>query len=600
MGLVFGVLALAVGLSGARQLMETAAHSPRLPLWDMAKYGAGGLRLHDALADGQLWQAIVEINDMSVWPPWWPSVSAVAFAVLGPGFSTPRILLTLLWALAVAVAAWAPRPLQGGAPAGALAAAWLAAGPMFQSLAVVNLLELPGLLLLMLALGCYLRALSASTPRAEHRWWWATAVASLCLFFCKYNYGLLWLLPLAASEAYRRCGSWGAFGGRVLVLIPRLPWRRPLWWLLLVWLALLLAIRWSGGFELTLGGREVRATSIGNPAYALYLALCGWAAYRYRTGSGYGDFLPPLTPTDRILGRWLVLPIALWMLIPPHVKDLFGFLENRSSDLPWFEGLVFYPRAVIESYAAHEALGLVVIAVAVLGIRDLWSESDGRRVVALNLWLGVLALLTHPYKLERFGFQTAWLLGLVAGLTLTRSLGPSAGKGYRLFVSGAALAALVVAGRYGIDRPFVEQHHRLWTVSEQVHPMLDEFADVEKRRDGGVLVLGTWNGLSPALIEWNARRIDSLGQSEKRAPLPSTGFEQARRRADRLGRVVEQGRYRWIAVVSAEPGTAFDQETAWMQPVLQNLSESRAYELQGPIQAAGSYSWRWFKKLDPS
>ncbi len=585
------ISSLGVALAGARHLMETAAHSPRLPLWDMAKYGVSGLRLQAALSEGRIWQALVEIHQMSVWPPWWPSLSAVAFGLLGPDYSSARILVVSCWVVAVVAAAWAPRPLVGGAEAGALAAAWLAAGPMFQSLATVNLLEVPGLLLLILCLGCYVRAISAADPSIETRWWRATAITSLCLFFCKYNYGLFWLVPMAVSEARRRSGSWAALAQSLRELVPRLPWRRPLWWLLILWVALLSAIRWSGGIELALAGQEIRATSIGNPAYALYLAICCWAFYRYRKGLGFGDFLPVLTRPDRILGRWLVLPVGMWMLLPPHVKELFGFLENRSSDLIFWDGLWFYPDAFLNSYAAHPALGALVLVLAGIGLRDLWSGCDGRRVVALCLAVGVLALLSHPYKLERFAFQTAWLIGLVAALSLTRAKTVLP----RGLLFGVALVVLVSAAWVGVDRPFVEHQHRLRTVSEEVQPMLDAFADSAKRRDGGVLVLGTWNGLSPALIEWNARRLD-YAASEESAPLPSTGFEQARRRAWRLQKVIDQGDFRWIAVVTAEPGSAFDQETAWLQPIVDGLRASEHYRAVGPSRSAGAYSWQWLER----
>lgn len=576
---------------GVPALWDVSASSARLPFWDMAKYGLSGLRLYEFADQGRWLSVLGELNEMSVWPPFWPVVSALGFAVLGPDFSTPRLLMVIVWAGIVAASVWAPRPLRGGAWVGSAVAAWFFVGPMFQSMATLNLLELPGLLLTVLVFGSYLRALES--PPGRLGWWRATAFWGLCLMLCKYNYGLMWWVPWAVCEARRRFGSWAKTRRGILRALARLPWRSPLGLGATSLLAVILVVRWTGGGRFFWLGQEVSLTSAGVPAYLLYL-LCLFGILR---SPEMRSKLQALRDEDGVLLKWLGLPLALWFLVPNHVKDLAGFLENRSSDLGAIESLAFYPEALLSFYAADPVVGLLVASAACLGLRELSGSSDARRLVALCWLVGALALLTHPYKLPRFALHTAWWTAALAAVTSARSLWSLGPMGRRLAAS-AALLSVALAWGAGVATDRVEARHRQWTVPESVRPMIEEWADSASPREGPVLILGTWNGLSPALIEMVARFRAS--ETQARLPLPRTDFEIARRDPDRLLEVLGSGRFSRVVVMIYRANPAFEQETFWLKGPKELLEEETIYRLVSESRSQGEpsaerYEWRQYQ-----
>ena len=174
-----------------------------LPQWDMAKYGVSGLRLAGALATLDLPLFLRELNSLSVWPPLFPLLEAPAFLLFGPEPSVASRLVALLFLASLALLPWALSPLaEGGSPApGLLVAAALAATPFWGAFASLVMLEVPGLLLLVLALGFTLRAI-----RGEPGAWPAAYLCSTLLFFCKYNYGLLFIVPLLLFQSAPHAG----------------------------------------------------------------------------------------------------------------------------------------------------------------------------------------------------------------------------------------------------------------------------------------------------------------------------------------------------------------------------------------------------------
>ncbi|HEX2163825.1 MAG TPA: hypothetical protein VHM02_07740 [Thermoanaerobaculia bacterium] len=448
-----------VAFLAARPVWRAAAANPHLPQWDMAKYGASGLGLADALARFDLGTFSARVWELDVWPPLFPLAEAAVFLVAGDGFATPRLLVAAFFFLSVLAAGWAAfevdRPLGAAwaAVAAAVAAAFVAASPFFHLFGALVMLEVPGALLLLVSVACCARWLATG----RRGWWTAACATALALFFTKFNYGLLWIAPMLAHEAWRRAGSAGELGRRLGAGMTAYRWRRP--WPLFVVVALLLvaSIPLSGGWDFTLFGTDVRATSTGNPLYVLYLL----AVLRFAALPGPRRWLlARLRAADRV---WrtavfvLALPVAVWMLWPEHTKELLGFVENRSSHLPFAEALLFYPGAFVDRFHGSPGLGLAALATALVSCLRLPRLAPGRRVVALALLVGLAALLLHPYKVERFLSPVAPLVWLAAAsafgeaarqvaLRLPGRLGPAV-------PAVVVLGALALALRAGVDLP---------------------------------------------------------------------------------------------------------------------------------------------------
>lgn len=517
----FGVVAVAALAAG--EVWRAASANPNLPQWDMAKYGASGLALADALARLDLATFVARVWELDVWPPLFPLIEAGAFLVADDGYTTPRRLVALLFFLSVLAAgraAWETERLGGagwGAVSAAIAAALVASSPFLHLFGGLVMLEVPGMLLLLASVACAARWYATGRPG----WWTAACATALALFFTKFNYGLLWIVPLLGHEAWRRAGSAAALGRGAAAGARAYRWRRP--WPIFVAAALLLiaTIPLSGGWDLTVFGAEVRATSTGNPLYALFLlavlrfavlpAPRRWLLGRLRAA-------PPVWRTALLV---LALPIAAWMLWPEHTKELLGFVENRSSHLPFAEALLFYPRTFVERFHASPGLGLAVLATALVVALRLPRLAPARRLVTLAMLVGLAALVLHPYKMERFLSPVAPLVWLAAAsafaeaaaqvaLRLPRGLG-------RAVPTVVALAALALAARAGVDRPRLDADLALHGVTPAAAPVVEAVAAAARQSPGGSLLVGAWNMLSPGLVEWEMRR-QSAGAAEPSLP----------------------------------------------------------------------------------
>ena len=548
------LVALAVvvlaGLVGA-EVWRAASANPNLPQWDMAKYGASGLGLADAAARFDVPAFVARVWDLDVWPPLFPLAEGAAFLVADDGFATPRRLVALLFMACVLAAAWAgwevdrPTGAGPGVVAAAVAAAFAAASPFLHLFGALTMLEVPGVLLLLVSVACAARWLAGGRPR----WWTAACATALALFFTKFNYGLLWIVPMLGHEAWRRAGSAAALGRSAGGWLRAIHWRRP--WPLFVAAALLLiaTIPLTGGWDFEVAGAEVRATSTGNPLYALFLL----AVLRYTV-------LP--RPRRRLLVHlraapqvWrtallvLALPIGLWMLWPEHTKELLGFVENRSSHLPFGEALLFYPRAFVDRFHAAPGLGVAALTTALVVSLRLPRLAPARRVVALAMLVGLAALVLHPYKMERFLSPVAPLVWLAAASAFAEAAWQVAlrlpGRLGQALPAAAAFLALALAARAGVDAPRLDSELALHGVSSAAAPALDAVAAAAAETPEGALLVGAWNMLSPGIVEWEMRRRRPGADDPPALELPERiaggRSDPARildRAAGRVGRVI--------------------------------------------------------------
>jgi hypothetical protein len=201
---VMALLLIVVTFRVTTPVIALAVGSTRLPQWDMAKYGVSGLRLARALQDFEPLAFFRHLKGLEVWPPVFPLLEVPAFLVAGPGYSSARGLVALLFAVAIVAAFWCGMQSgsRWGIAVGSLTAALVATSPMAHVFATIVMLEIPGTMLLLLAVGFYLRSLR--TDRARD--FTVACVAATALFFCKYNYGLIWILPMVGGGRGSRSG----------------------------------------------------------------------------------------------------------------------------------------------------------------------------------------------------------------------------------------------------------------------------------------------------------------------------------------------------------------------------------------------------------
>lgn len=558
-----------------------------LPRWDMAKYGLAGLQLSEALRRGDLAELLGRISAMSSWPPLFPILQMPAFLAFGPEYAVPRLLVLGLYVTTLWAAFWAGTGIdpRRGNGVGLALACCLLSSPFFHLYAGLVMLEVPGALLWLLAIGAYGRALRAEEAASDDlRPWKLTALAGLALFFCKFNYGLLWLIPLAIHELYRRQGSWWASARALwrapaaLGIGPRARVAAGLWIAALAW------IRLAGGIDLELFGLRLRATSIGNPVYFSTLLLLALALWRREASRRLWQRLSGVLDSRALcLLVWTLVPIGLWMLVPPHTKDFFGFVENRSSGFGFWswQSWSFYPRALLEELAPNVRVGAGLLALG-LGPVLCWRRlPPGPRMVVLSALTTAAALQWHPYKLTRFVSSLAvplWLAASWAGIRLLDFLWQRLGaRGMGTIATSAALLGLAMLAPDPADS--LARRPR-YTVGEEARPVLE--AVTRPTEEGHeVLVLGTWNLLSPALVQWHALR---RGSKPEDGQLPRVWQESRRARKEALERL---RRFSEVVVIEAlpslGPGRAAEhaRENRWLQPVRNELRDSGLFVLVG-------------------
>ena len=586
------ILLAALAVRVAIPVVSLAANSPRLPQWDMAKNGVSGLRLARAAADFDPLGWLRQVNSLDVWPPLFPLVEAPVFFVFGSGYAVARSLIAALLAVAIGAAFWAG--LEGrhdsGLLTGAFAAALLATSPMVHLFGTLVMLELPGTVLLLLAVGWYLRSLGSQRPRDFS----LACVFATALFFCKYNYGLMWLLPMAANELWRNLASQGSAPRKLLPRaseILRTPWG------LFLALGLLTAglIQVAGPWRFDLAGKAVHISSAGNLVYALYaFTLLRWLLKPRHSFEVARSFLGRVAPRSRTMLLVIVLPIAAWMVVPAHTVNFVRFMENRSDGPPLLsnEAMGFYPRVLMTEYSAVAAIGAAVLLLGFLSLRHLGGPDDGRRVLALALLWSIIALLAHPYKLPRFAFTAAPLLWLAASREAasgvawaTQRLG---GVGRRAATACLAVGTLVVASLVSVDVPRLERGHLQRSVPLSTRKVLDEIAVLARishqlpAATGEIcgladqarssVLLGSWNLLSPWLVEWHILH-ETRGSITARVPRHLVGRE---RRGDVLGRLAANSDTELVMVLDAIPdsaptGSGYGEETAWLDVVRRDI-----------------------------
>lgn len=519
--------ALALGLVAALEAISLFGFyqtQTRLPQWDMAGHGWGGVELLQALGEGDPVAFFVGLNRQDKWPFGY-SLLLLPFLAFGQAsFASATLLQTVLFAATPLLLLWTAREVDrgaGGLWAGALAGALFLASPLHRVFAVLVMRETAGVVLTLLALALYLRARRLGSPAS---WRWAGA-ASLVLFFVKYNYAVVLWTALAVDEVLRL----GRDGRRRLGWTARSilwPWptRRPGRVTLAVYLYAL----------------AVAALAGVNPGVGIYAGLVVGAVLLavawIRRRPALLDWWTSLPSRGRALLQTVVLPLWLWCLSPSpiHPKSIAAFLRNRATgpELGTLDALLFYPRSLIADYAPHAAVGVALLAALGVSLGLLRRAEPSLRTLACVGFLGLALATLHPYKEPRFLATTAPLLMLLSSYSLVgvvsrrnRWAGAALGT--------AALAAVALVGFRNDPGKRIARDYRLYSASSALAKPLAFLVRHSAGRDR-VAVVGTFNELSDNLIRWSlyrngptraARLVKPLSRPDGDAPDPAARID---------------------------------------------------------------------------
>jgi hypothetical protein len=568
---LLGVTALAV--AACVQLWGLCAAGRGLPMWDPAEHGLAGVILARDLRQGHALEFLLGLNRQVLWPFVHSLLLVPWVLTFGSDVTATDRLSSLLYAGAVVATFLAGLRLHAerGAWVGCAAAMMVLLAPHYRLYGTLTMLEMPGAFLLALTMCLHFRALRDDAPRWLLK---AAGTSTTALVLCKYNYGLLWLAPLALHEWISLPPATRAdMIGRAWASARSRHWLRPFPLIMAGSFLAILAIQVTGGGVLDLAGRRISVRSAGNPAYAFYVVAFAWAIVRLRRAGGLGEVMRRMSPRQAILTSTVVIPLAIWFLVPypNRVRALIGFAVNRDSGIPLlsWEALSFYPRAFVLDYSPAPLVGWIVWALALLPPRLLTGRrglrGDPAGLLLLALWVGLIATAGHHYRQPRFLFTTALLVWLSAARnavclleTALEKVSPAAGVRESTWALG--LAALLAWGALGA--PAARDTlalHRAFNAPPLFEPVLDlVIAHVERAGEPSVL-LGYANEMSPALLRWHGL-LTRPTLPERRMPEAPGAIPLRPSEADLAGRL-EALRRSGRPVIAALPVAGFPGET---------------------------------------
>jgi len=488
--------------------------------------------LADSIRRGDALGFLAGLNRQVTWPFVDSLFRLPAFLLLGDRTESGDLVSSALYAgtlAAVFLVGLKLHPTRG-VPAACLLVAVMLLSPAYLFYGTVTMLEITGVFLLSLTLALLSRA---EPGPGERRPLEAAGLGSAALFLCKYNFGLLWLLPLGLHESTAAWPDWPArLGRKTSGLIRGLKRPRPFTVFVLVYVAALLGIFMTGGGEIKVGGHAVSLRTPWHLAYYLYVVLVIRLFLRWRRDpEGLRAAWRSIPERVRVLLATIGLPLAVWFLIPypNRVRAFFRFASNRqeavSADA--LHRIGFYPQAFAHDYAPSPILGYAILALAVIPPPASKNRLDLGRLLYLAFWIAVLATALHGYQQSRFFFVAALFVWLRAAQSfvwlIDRAMTAFIRRGaVRDAAWGAGLLALVGGGlALGPDLARTRAAHRAFESPAEFGAVLERITREAIQSDRPTVLLGYSNRLSTPLVSWQfSRARPEVGPSRIPERLP--------------------------------------------------------------------------------
>ena len=476
-----------------------------LPRWDLATHLELGWFDYHFLVTGRIDRLLWDLWLQGYWPPVQSIYQIPFYVVLGGRMSAGlwSSLVAFVVAGTAGVSILLREPRTNGLLAAGVFLALLISSPYLLAYASVTMTETLGALMQLVVILCYVNYRQQPDPRTAR----AFVISLTALFFTKYNYFFLLVVPLAIHEWLERTSADNAAAR--LAGVARAA-RRVLSSLLAVLLVLyfagLVILFRTGGFDFSLLGRRVSVHTIGNTGHIVLYVLLLRLWYLNRQGRLDWNSVASLDPRARPFLVWFLLPVTVWLAspYPNHIRDFANLIFNRplgestisagvSTYVDVLRGSYFYSQWVLAA-----AIAAFCIAALRYGRQPPWMRW---LLIAVPLQFAAIAL--HQTRFPRFLLLTVVLLCLLAAC----EAGAWFGRTRNRRITGAVLAAAVaIAGVRGAhaavtqDR-FTEVAFENYTDSASLRSALESIRG-ELTADDRLAIVGEGNELSPALFRW--------------------------------------------------------------------------------------------------
>lgn len=417
----------------------------RVPQWDPSAHALDSIHFARAFRNFSPMEFLVQLHNSAMWPPVIPLLQAPFHLVFGESILTARYWTswTVLPAMAMVFLVGLKAHRRFGIVVGALASTLLLISPIFQEHALQEMFEIPGICLCMVTLYFYLRYLESGDIKE----WRRTCLAGIILFFAKFNYAVLIMLPIVVSEFSSRT----EFRQLVMTAARRffqdVNWRSAFSIFVLLYAVFLIYVQKVGIRFDVLGQTVVITKSFGNPLYILFaiILIRNWLVNRELLKSYIRNIWSAPEPIRSLL-RFDILPALIWLCYPVFFMHFFLYMFNEKTRHQSFwsmETLTFYPGAVINAYAPNPILGGLTLA-SLFVLLLAWKKIPKISRFFAGMALFNLALtITHPNYQPRYLMTTIPLLYLVTGLVLAHAFEWSIGARKDLILKLSAPVLMV-------------------------------------------------------------------------------------------------------------------------------------------------------------
>ena len=500
------VILVVATVSLVRTLQGLEGWTTRVPQWDPSAHALDSIHFARAFRHMSLPDFFVQLHNSAMWPPVIPLMQA-PFQFFGG----ESILVARNWTAWMAVPALTMVFLVGlqsharfGAVVGSLSATLLAISPLFQEHCLQEMFEVPGIFLCMVTLFFYLKYLNTSDPKH----WRYTCLAGIILFFAKFNYAVLIMLPVVVCEFVTRDSFRQLLVQGLKRFASDVNWRGGFTLFVALYAVFLVYVQKVGIRFEVFSQTVVIEKAFGNPLYILacILLLRNWLKQRILL-KGYVKAIWSAPEPFHSLLRIDILPALVWLSYPVFFLHFFLYMFNektRQASFWSWETLSFYPGSVIHEYSPNPVLGAITLAS--LGVMLLFFKKLPKtsRFLTLLALFNLLSTMLHPNYQVRYLMTFIPLLYLLCGLLCAHILeAVSGGAEGRLF-EGIALAlapglALVLHFMLPPDRHHLQE---AFIRSSQTEDSRELFKAIcrESKDTFKNTVVGFSNSVSPSSI----------------------------------------------------------------------------------------------------
>lgn len=476
-----------------------------LPRWDLATHLDSGWMDYHLFVTGQIHRLLWDLWLQGYWPPMLSIYQVPFYLVLGGDITSglrsalAAFVLTALTGCALMWREWGRAALL---PA-SLFLALLVSSPYLLAYASVTMTETLGALVQVLVLLAYARHRQDRTPSSGRIF----VISLTVLFFTKYNYFLLLAVPFALHLWLERTS--GESGAERLAHVKR--WVRqallsPIAVLVALYLAGVLVVMLTGGFEFHLLGRRISVHTIGNSGHVVLYVLLARFWYLHRRRKIDWARITAADPLVRPLLVWLAIPATIWAAspYPNHIRDMVNLVINRPlGESTVGAGVAIYVDALRTEYVYSDwVLASVLAAFGVAAVRYK-DQPPAIQWILIAIPLQLAAIALHQTRFPRFLLLTVVLLCLAAASEVGRWFRRT--RSWRVAGDVVAVAVLIAGVAAASDvvseARFRQVAFENYTDSDALRATLDSIRSDLTANDR-LAIVGQGNELSPALLRW--------------------------------------------------------------------------------------------------